>query len=130
MRGTLFLIVGPSGAGKDSLIAAARHVLEPVGTHVFPLRTITRPPGDSSEPHIFEDVDAFDAHERAGHFALSWRAHNLSYGVPASIAADLTAEPEVEARLARVVAVTPDIVIVNDGTLDKGAALLLAALQG
>ena len=86
-RGTLFLIVGPSGAGKDSLIAAARERLPP--GYVFPQRTITRPREAGGEIHLEIDVDGFERLERDRVFALSWRAHGLCYGVPASIAANL-----------------------------------------
>ena len=88
-RGTLFLVAGPSGAGKDTLIGAAREVLEPLGTHHFPRRTITRPLVAGGENHIAVDDNDFEASERAGEFALSWRAHGLAYGVPASMAGEL-----------------------------------------
>jgi ribose 1,5-bisphosphokinase len=100
-RGTLFLIVGPSGAGKDSLIAAARKRLEGGGRFVFPKRVITRRERDPSEDHIFEDAADFEAHERAGAFALCWRAHGLAYGIPAAIEQDLARGLHAVANVSR-----------------------------
>ncbi len=80
MRGTLFLVVGPSGAGKDSLIAAARAVLSE--RFAFPRRVITRP-SNSSENHEAISDDEFARRDALGEFGLSWRAHGLQYSVPA-----------------------------------------------
>ena len=46
--GILFFVVGPSGAGKDSLIEGARSIGEPF---VFARRVITRPAGSAGEDH-------------------------------------------------------------------------------
>ena len=102
-RGTLFLVVGPSGAGKDSLIGAARAELEPLGTYLFPRRTLTRPPIDGGEDHLELDIRAFEASERAGQFALSWRAHGLAYGIPASIESELERGKHVVINVSRSV---------------------------
>jgi ribose 1,5-bisphosphokinase len=103
VRGTLFLVAGPSGAGKDSLIAAARTALEPFGTHSFPQRTITRAAEDAGEAHATLSKAEFEAGERAGHFALSWRAHGYAYGVPASIGAELSQGRHVVVNVSRSV---------------------------
>lgn len=100
-RGTLFLIVGPSGAGKDTLIALAREKLG--AAYVFPRRAITRPAGAGGEDHVAEDEASFAACERAGNFALSWRAHGLAYGIPSSIAADLKRGKHVVINVSRAV---------------------------
>lgn len=78
MSGRLIAVVGPSGVGKDSLIAgiiAARPGIRAVR------RSITRP-ADTSEP--FEPVDAaeFARRRTEGAFALDWTAHGLSYAIP------------------------------------------------
>lgn len=103
MPGTLFLVAGPSGAGKDALIGAAREVLEPNGTHLFPRRTITRPVIEGDEEHFALDAATFEARERAGAFALSWRAHGLAYGIPASIEGDLQRGAHVVVNVSRAV---------------------------
>lgn len=100
-RGTLFLIVGPSGAGKDTLIAGARTRLG--ASYVFPQRVITRGAEAGGEDHKAMDAATFDAEERAGAFALSWRAHDLAYGIPASIAQDLEQGRHVVVNVSRAV---------------------------
>lgn len=81
MPGRVFAVVGPSGAGKDTLIAAARAARRDL--HVV-RRVITRPEEAGGEP--FEGVTAedFAARAAAGAFALTWDAHGLSYGIPGS----------------------------------------------
>ncbi len=75
----IFAIVGPSGAGKDTLIQgalAARPDLRLVR------RVITRPTEAGGED--FEGVTREDFANRSirGDFALTWQAHGLSYGIP------------------------------------------------
>lgn len=102
-RGTLFLVVGPSGAGKDSLIAAARSILEPRGTHAFPQRVITRPADAGGEDHIHSTPADFAATAASGGFALAWGAHGLNYGVPRDIEEELAAGRHVVANVSRTV---------------------------
>ena len=102
-RGTLFLIVGPSGAGKDSLIAAARSILAPRGTHVFPKRVITRPADAGGEDHVHATPSVFATMAAQGEFALAWAAHGLNYGIPADIETHLAAGRHVVANVSRTV---------------------------
>lgn len=97
--GTLYLIVGPSGAGKDTLITAARDHLSQ--THVFPKRTITRPIQSPEEDHIVATVDSFTTQMQADHFALTWSAHGLYYGIPNSILDDIKRGKHVVANVSR-----------------------------
>lgn len=102
VRGTLFLVAGPSGAGKDTLIAAAAARLS--GTHVFPRRVITRPEGADAEQHAHQSDALFASAEAGGAYALSWSAHGLRYGVPVSILEDLDAGRHVVVNVSRAVA--------------------------
>jgi ribose 1,5-bisphosphokinase len=87
--GKLVLVVGPSGAGKDSLLREAARILAPDRHIVFPRRVITRPGRDEAEAHDSMTVDEFLAALESGRFALSWEAHGLHYGIPCSIVDDL-----------------------------------------
>lgn len=84
MQGRLIYLIGPSGAGKDSLLDAARSALAERHVRVA-RRVITRSAEATGEaaqsvsPQEFERLAAQQA------FALSWRANGLAYGIPAEI---------------------------------------------
>ncbi|MEK9644477.1 MAG: phosphonate metabolism protein/1,5-bisphosphokinase (PRPP-forming) PhnN [Alphaproteobacteria bacterium] len=101
--GTLFLVVGPSGAGKDTLIDGARAVFAGHDTIVFASRAITRPADAGGEAHEAMTEEEFDLRHKAGGFLLDWQAHGLKYGVPASYADDLAAGRNVIANVSRSV---------------------------
>ncbi|MDX6748671.1 phosphonate metabolism protein/1,5-bisphosphokinase (PRPP-forming) PhnN [Geminicoccaceae bacterium 1502E] len=103
MRGVLFLVVGPSGAGKDSVIDGARRQLAETRSIEFPRRFVTRPAEAGGEDHLPLCDETFARMEAAGAFALSWRAHGLAYGVPASIAQDLATGRSVVVNVSRAV---------------------------
>lgn len=79
--GRIFAVVGPSGVGKDTLMGAVARALPEV--HIA-RRVITRPATPDAED--FESVTEAEFAHRAdrGAFLLSWSAHGLSYGIPAS----------------------------------------------
>jgi ribose 1,5-bisphosphokinase len=81
MAGCLVLVVGPSGAGKDTLIRLARAALADDPRYVFPRRLVTRPPS-ADEDNDEIDEAAFAEGCAAGRFTLSWRAHGLGYALP------------------------------------------------
>lgn len=83
--GAFVAVVGPSGAGKDTLLNYARHKLAADETVFFVRRVITRPADGATEDHIPAEPPDFDAAVRAGEFAFSWQAHGLSYGLPITI---------------------------------------------
>lgn len=78
MMGRVFAVVGPSGAGKDTLLAGA---VAAVSALHWARRTITRPESAGGEP--FEGVTAqeFDRLSAEDAFALQWPAHGLRYGI-------------------------------------------------
>jgi ribose 1,5-bisphosphokinase len=87
----LVLVVGPSGAGKDTLINAAKAELAPDPRFVFPRRVVTRPAVAALEDHESVTAEQFALQEANGAYALSWEAHGLKYGLPASIEGDIAA---------------------------------------
>src|SRR5262249_20842835 len=58
--GRLIVVVGPSGAGKDTLIGLARAELAPDSRVIFPKRVITRP-SSSAEDNDAVASASFDA---------------------------------------------------------------------
>lgn len=74
----LIYVMGPSGAGKDALLAFAR---ERVGASaMFAHRYITRAFGDG-ENHIALTHDEFASRAEHGLFAMHWESLGLRYGV-------------------------------------------------
>lgn len=102
-NGLLVLVVGPSGAGKDSVIGYCRDRLAASGRVVFPRRVITREESGETEDHATVSEDDFHRMVAEGAFALHWRAHGLGYGIPASIADDLAAGRSVVVNVSRSV---------------------------
>ena len=97
----LVAVVGPSGAGKDTLLAGARMRIGPDARFRFVRRAITRPAEAGGEDHESFDRDAFLRRRDAGGFALWWEAHGLLYGIPRDIEPDLARGRCVVANLSR-----------------------------
>jgi len=101
MSGVFVAIVGPSGSGKDTLINFARNRLADRPEFIFVRRIVTRPADRQSEDHDSLSEAEFDALELANGFALSWPAHGLRYGLPASVDTDIDAGRVVIANVSR-----------------------------
>jgi ribose 1,5-bisphosphokinase len=100
--GRLVLVVGPSGAGKDTLLGLARAVCAGDRDVVFPRRVVTR------EASRFEDneqmsLEAFRQARSRGDFAMHWEAHGHCYGLPRAIDDDISAGRTVVANVSRAV---------------------------
>lgn len=102
----LVLVVGPSGAGKDTLINAAKAALAADPSFVFPRRVVTREAVKALEDHDTLSEAEFAAAEAAGAFALSWGAHGLRYGLPAKLNDDLRAGRTVVYNASRAMVAT------------------------
>lgn len=77
----LLVIVGASGAGKDSVLKVWLASLPREIRPHHARRSITRSAGDASEDHETLDEPGFHAARAAGAFAFAWQAHGLHYGV-------------------------------------------------
>ena len=100
--GRLVLVFGPSGAGKDSVLAAA--AASPAAAPlVFCRREITRPADAGGEHHIAVTWPEFAARRAGGAYLLSWEANGNGYGIPAHYADDLAAGRSVIASVSRTV---------------------------
>ncbi|WP_327440008.1 phosphonate metabolism protein/1,5-bisphosphokinase (PRPP-forming) PhnN [Pseudomonas donghuensis] len=82
--GRLVYLMGPSGAGKDSLIDAARSELQRHNVHVA-RRVITRSAEAKGEDALGVSAEQFERLGTEGAFALQWRANGLAYGIPVQI---------------------------------------------
>jgi ribose 1,5-bisphosphokinase len=100
--GRLILVVGPSGAGKDTLLNLARAACASDENVVFPRRVVTR------EASTFEDnaqvsFEAFRQARARGDFAVHWEAHGHGYALPRAIDDELRAGRTVVANVSRTV---------------------------
>ena len=106
-KGRLIAVVGPSGVGKDSVMAgliAARPDLVRVR------RVITRPCDAGGEDHEAVSPALFAARAAGGEFALHWQAHGLSYGIPREVTHVLAGGRDAVANLSRAMLARADSV--------------------
>ncbi|MFX1392942.1 MAG: phosphonate metabolism protein/1,5-bisphosphokinase (PRPP-forming) PhnN [Promethearchaeota archaeon] len=83
--GTLFLVIGNSGSGKDSIIyGVAMKYPQNLKQIRIVKRYITRPPSET-EDNYSVTPNEFKEMERQSKFALKWHIYHLDYGVPIEI---------------------------------------------
>jgi ribose 1,5-bisphosphokinase len=82
----IIYVMGPSGAGKDSVLRFARAALRPADRVAFAHRYITRPQ-DESEDFISLTDTEFALRREAGLFAFHWQARGTNYGIGIEIEA-------------------------------------------
>jgi ribose 1,5-bisphosphokinase len=99
--GTFVAVVGPSGAGKDSVMAYAMAALAGDPRYVLARRIITRLADAKAEDHDTLSEGAFLAAEAAGDFALSWGAHGHRYAIPLNVDDGIRSGSTVIANLSR-----------------------------
>lgn len=115
MTGQLFAVVGPSGAGKDTLIEAARTARPDL---LIVRRVITRPEAMGGEDFQGVTEAEFAKRKARGEFALDWRAHGLRYGLPALQLAERLAGRDVlfngsRAALEAAAVIFPELVVIR-----------------
>jgi ribose 1,5-bisphosphokinase len=81
LKPKLYYIVGPSGAGKDSLLRLLKEKQffshQPLVSH----RYITRAVRENDENHIELSTFDFLHRQQAGHFLFDWESHGHQYAV-------------------------------------------------
>ncbi len=80
-NGKLLYLIGPSGAGKDSLLQALPQQLPATAPVIIAQRFVTRDPGKGSENHISLNHEMFRHWDAQGCFALTWASHGCLYGI-------------------------------------------------
>lgn len=104
--GAFVAVVGPSGAGKDSVIHFARRALAEEREVFFVRRVITRPSDPDAEDHDTLEEAEFAEAERTGTFAVAWGAHGLRYGLPIEVDGEIGAGAVAVANVSRNVVPT------------------------
>lgn len=100
--GRLILVVGPSGAGKDTLIGLAQAACADDGNVVFPRRVVTRE-ATAYEDNVHVSFEAFRQASGKGEFAVHWEAHGHCYALPRAIDDDIRDRRTVVANVSRTV---------------------------
>jgi ribose 1,5-bisphosphokinase len=100
--GRLVLVVGPSGAGKDTLLRLAEAAFTPDDHIMFPRRIVTRE-ASAAEDNLFATREEFGQTLAQDGFALHWEAHGHLYGLPIAIDAAIAAGHTVVVNVSRTV---------------------------
>ena len=124
MTGAWIFICGPSGAGKDSVIAWAQHALSERKNIVFTRRLVTRAQHAGSDDLPINKPDFLDLLQTGG-LRWHWEAHGFHYGIAQRYAAEVQAgrlvvvngsrahvdrlEPSAELRIVQITSSPPTL---------------------
>jgi ribose 1,5-bisphosphokinase len=100
--GRLILVVGPSGAGKDTLLGLAKAACADDPNIVFPRRVITRQ-ASASEDNEEVSAGTFQAALARNEYAMHWEAHGHCYALSRAIDYEIRAGHTVVANVSRTV---------------------------
>lgn len=128
-QGRLIAVVGPSGVGKDSVMAGLHAAIPDM--HLV-RRVITRAPELGGEDYDAVSPAAFLDMAAEGAFAVHWGAHGLFYGIPAGVSAKLAQGTDCLANFSRsaltqAADVFPRLLVMNITARPETLALRLAA---
>jgi ribose 1,5-bisphosphokinase len=84
-EGRLYYVMGPSGVGKDSVLAWVREHGVAHGV-LCAHRYITRPAHAGGENHVALSEQEYRSREQRGLFALTWEAHGFHYAIGSEVA--------------------------------------------
>lgn len=84
-QGTLFYVVGASGAGKDSIIAGCSDRLTASHGCRVAHRYITREQDAKGENHVALTHDEFCQRLALGEFCMAWEANGHRYGISTEV---------------------------------------------
>lgn len=84
-NGVFVAVVGPSGAGKDTIIDYARAELAAHSGFHFVRRIVTRPSSADAEDHDTLSEEQFLIAKDKAAFSHHWQAHGLWYALPKSV---------------------------------------------
>jgi ribose 1,5-bisphosphokinase len=100
--GRLILVVGPSGAGKDTLLGLAKAACADDRNIVFPRRMITRE-ASASEENEEVSIGTFQEALTRGEYAMHWEAHGHCYALSLAIDDEIRAGRTIVANVSRTV---------------------------
>ncbi|KRR17018.1 phosphonate metabolism protein/1,5-bisphosphokinase (PRPP-forming) PhnN [Bradyrhizobium retamae] len=100
--GRLILVVGPSGAGKDTLLGFAKMACAEEKNIVFPRRVITRE-ASASEENEQVSAETFREALARGEYAMHWEAHGHCYALSRAIDDEIRARRTIVANVSRTV---------------------------
>ena len=83
--GTLFLVMGNSGSGKDSIISGAIKKYPGNLKEVYQSRRYITRQTSEFEDNYFITPEKFKEMQNQGKFALKWEIYGLDYGIPIEI---------------------------------------------